>query len=400
MSDRARNDGSARLGRAAIAAIACSGPLSAYVFGGLVPVLPRIQEAFADMPGAGPMVRFLVSGIGLSMIVGAPLAGIAAGRFGRRRVLLVSLAAYAFFGVLGGLLDNLWAIVVSRLLFGLGAAASGTLLLALLAEMPEERRNRWLGLNTTLGTAATFVLIPLAGFLGAMSWRYPFFVHAFALIVMVFVAMGVPDRPAQAAAQAVAAQPAVKRRKPLFLIGIALTAGVLTSVFQLLLPFHLTEIGQKDPKVIGLLMMTSAVTTGIIAFFYRDVRRFLTMRTTFIASLATVAFGFTILAFSPNIPLFLTGMIVAGAGVGILSPHFYSLAAVTGPPSDAPRNMGFARAAYYCGPLVAQVLLEPVVSASTAATGVLVIAAIGAIAALIVSRMRVPYQAAPSAIAA
>ena len=78
----------------------------------LVPVLPQMMAHFAHVPNH----QYLVQGGVLTMpalcvMLFSPLAGWLADRFQRRRILIVGMTAYAFFGISPLFLDDLSAII-------------------------------------------------------------------------------------------------------------------------------------------------------------------------------------------------------------------------------------------------------------------------------------------------
>src|ERR1700733_15430948 len=86
----------------------------------LVPVVPQLMAHFQNVPNS----QYLIQGGVLTMhalciTLFSPLAGWLADRFGPRRILIVSMGAYGLFGVAPLVLDNLFAIVGSRVGVGI-----------------------------------------------------------------------------------------------------------------------------------------------------------------------------------------------------------------------------------------------------------------------------------------
>src|SRR5277367_4728407 len=86
----------------------------------LTPVVPLLLEQFKSAPNH----EYLVIGGVLTMpaiwvLLFSPVAGWLADRFGRRDLLLVAMVIYAFVGIAPVFLDNLYAIIVSRIFVGI-----------------------------------------------------------------------------------------------------------------------------------------------------------------------------------------------------------------------------------------------------------------------------------------
>jgi MFS family permease len=390
--DRARKSDSVGPSRIAKATLICSTLMAAYVVSSLAPVLPLIQASFIDTPHSGLLVRFLVSGIGISMIIGSPLATIAAEHFGRRRVLVVSLSICALFGTAGSVIDDLWLLVASRLLFALGSAASGILLLSLVAEMTERDRNRWLGLLTTLGTSAVLLIVPLVGLLGTISWRLVFLIHGLALLVIPLVLTGLPpDRTRDTDRRRTPdGSPSSASPVPLFLLGIALLIGAIQGAPQMFLAFQLKDIGVTDTKQVSFAMMASLAATVASSAFYATFRVHAGLRAALVISLLLCGVGYVLTGAARELPPLIGGLVLIGTGSGLLIPHLTAVAATTGPPEKASRNMGIARAAFYCGPLASQFLLEPLTARVDAGFGLMILGFLTVLAASMISRLTVP----------
>jgi len=98
----------------------------------VAPELPLISEVFSDAP------EFLISMIitlpSLAVACTGYLIGIVCDKFGKHPVLLFSLVVFAIAGSAGFYLDSLWAILVSRIILGVGIAGLTTATTALITE--------------------------------------------------------------------------------------------------------------------------------------------------------------------------------------------------------------------------------------------------------------------------
>lgn len=100
----------------------------------------------------------------LGMFVGANVLSVLADRFGRRRMFLVNMAAYALFSVLCATAQGPAELVAFRFLAGLGLGAELVLVDTYLAEfLPRAVRGRYIAYAYTFG----FVGVPVAAVFGA-----------------------------------------------------------------------------------------------------------------------------------------------------------------------------------------------------------------------------------------
>ncbi|MEU8918262.1 MFS transporter [Streptomyces nigrescens] len=124
-----------------------------------------LAAALAEQWDLGHTAKSWVIAAGfLGMFVGANVLSVLADRFGRRRMFLVNLGAYAFFSLLCAAAPDLSWLLVLRFLSGLGLGAELVLVDTYLAEfLPRAVRGRYIAWAYTLG----FVGVPVAALLGA-----------------------------------------------------------------------------------------------------------------------------------------------------------------------------------------------------------------------------------------
>jgi putative MFS transporter len=136
----------------------------------------------------------------LGMLIGAVAFGRLADRVGRRKVLIVTVACDAVFGILSVFAPDFTSLLILRFLTA--AAVGGTLPVdyAMMAEfLPARNRGRWLVLLEGFWAVGTLVvalaawLIDVAGV--ADAWRYIFAVTALPAVIGVGLRFLVPESP-------------------------------------------------------------------------------------------------------------------------------------------------------------------------------------------------------------
>ena len=154
------------------------------VFMMMGPLLVALAEAFDTSVAAAGQ---LAAAIGISWGITAPLVGPVSDTYGRRRVGLAGLVLMMV-GILGSALAwNYWALLICRLITGVGAAMIPPNSMAAIADQfPPARRGTPISIllcvsffGVAIGTPAVAFLVELGG------WRLPFYVVG-ALLVMVW----------------------------------------------------------------------------------------------------------------------------------------------------------------------------------------------------------------------
>jgi EmrB/QacA subfamily drug resistance transporter len=142
--------------------------------------LPSMQS---DLHASTAELEWVVAGYGLTFSTFLILAGRLGDRIGRRRLLLIGLALFAAASAGCGLAPNAGALVVFRLIQGLGAAAISPTILAIIGvtyQGPE--RARAIGVyGTTMGVAAASGQL-IGGLLiqanpAGLGWRTVFLIN-------------------------------------------------------------------------------------------------------------------------------------------------------------------------------------------------------------------------------
>lgn len=136
----------------------------------------------------------------LGMFAGATLFGRIADRIGRRKVLLLTVACDAVFGLASVFAPDFWSLLVLRFLTGMAVGGTLPVDYAMMAEfLPPRNRGRWLvwlegfWAIGTLVIALTAWIAHLAG--AAEPWRWIFAVAAFPALIGIWLRLWVPESP-------------------------------------------------------------------------------------------------------------------------------------------------------------------------------------------------------------
>ena len=180
---------------AAIAFILLTAMLDVMSMGIVIPVVPQlIEELTGSTTGTGLWNGLLVALWAVMQFLCSPIIGSLSDRFGRRPVILISVAGLALDFLLMALAPNLWWLALGRILAGV-TSSSFTSTFAYMADItPPEKRARGYGL---IGAAFSggFVAGPLlGGMLGEISVRAPFWAAAsFSALAFVYGLIVLPE---------------------------------------------------------------------------------------------------------------------------------------------------------------------------------------------------------------
>ena len=304
----------------------------------IAPALPDLADELGVSRGSIGLVQGAVAIPGIFL---AAYIGYLADRFGRRRVIRVSLLIFGIFGLASFFARSYWLLVGARILQGLGTSGLLSLGVVLIGDLfTGIERRRAMGINMAALTMTT-TLAPIAGgFIAEGGAFRPFLVFVVAFPVL-FMARRLPDPPA-------ASPPSppfrhlgeamhllkIKRKRSDFL-GVLpmslITLGVFLGLGLTVLPLFLERefgLGVSQRGLIAAILSSSSSTASALSG--RVGSRFLP-RQVLTTAFTFMVVGFTVIGLSPSLWVLPLGLIVLGFATGSIFPLLQDYAAGVGP---------------------------------------------------------------------
>lgn len=179
-SSSAAASGDDRNTRAAFVFLIITAFINSMGIGLTTPVMPALvmELSGGDLAGASRWGGLALVVYALMQFVFAPIVGALSDRYGRRPVLLISLAAFSVDMLILGMVGSLWGFIVLRAFAGIFASTFSTTNAYVSDVTPAERRGtRFAILGAAFG--AGFILGPaIGGLLGNINVRLPFYAGA------------------------------------------------------------------------------------------------------------------------------------------------------------------------------------------------------------------------------
>ena len=392
---------SAPAARADLPLLACIalcmlGPLSGLVQTALPPVMPRIAEHFSYVANADILVRLMATGLSAALIVGALASGFLAEKFGQLRLLYGCLIIYALTGVASYFIDNLYVLVLLRIVLGAVNSAAGVLATALIVtRMAEGKRESWLGYYIVFGSFGSLLWVTLGGVLGGIDWRLVFLLQLVALPAALFLKLTFPveaNIPPTPAEKQVAAGAGI----PWAMVFFGLICGAVGSSTFNYLPFHLAKIGLGDPAKIGPLMMVGMGAGAVCALAFGTIRKYASAIPVFIGGFVVTGIGLVLTLLTESYAMLFVTIAIYSAGFAVITPNLFAACAAATPEALRTRVLGFMRAGFYAGPLLAQLFLEMFVRRSGPIGALVAIAIAAFVAALLFLLFRRQFAPIPA----
>lgn len=208
----------------------------------VVPALPELQR---ELDASTTWVTWVLTGFLLSAAVLTPILGKLGDRFGKERLLVVSLGTFLVGCVGCAVAPNIWVLIAFRMVSGAAGAVFPLSFGIIRDEFPPERMKIGIGLlSAVFGIGGGFGLVLSGLIIDHASWRWLFVVGAIGVAVaLVLVHRFVPESPVRSTSR------------------IDVPGAVLLSVVLGTLLLALSEgggWGWTSPAVLGLFALSAA----------------------------------------------------------------------------------------------------------------------------------------------
>lgn len=308
-------------------------------FGLLVPLVPYMAERFGTAP---QFITPLLGSYSLCQLLAAPYWGRLSDRYGRRPILMSSMAGACASYALLGLAGNVWWLLLSRMLAGCMAGNIAAAFAYASDISGAQRRTATLGLvGAAIGIGFTLGP-PLGGLLAGADPAHADFTRpalasmATSLLALLLVRFVLPEShaaaqraaaPAPARAGVLArlrARPRLARLCAATLL-VTYSQSVLESIFAIW-ALHRYGFG---PRAVGFLLFAVALPAllmqgGVVRVL---APRLGELRLALLGVLLYVA-GLTLLAAGTQLPLTVAGLLLCGIGLGAYNPSAFAMASL------------------------------------------------------------------------
>lgn len=274
----------------------------------VAPALPLINDIF---PGQDFLVSLIITLPSLVIAIVGFGMGALADKFGKVRVLTLSLALFTVSGVISFFFDNLTYILVARAVLGVGLAGVSTTVTALIAEYYTGiNRVKVMSYQSAAIGIGILLLEYTGGTLAEISWKEPFLVYLIGLPMMLLVMFSMKEPITKNDSSGLA--PAVKANGKIIIA--CYLAAFLMCMMSFLMPtkstFYLEGIG-VSASMMGLFLGIHGVVNCCFSLMYR---RFSTV----IPPFKLMSLGFILMGIGLCIPMF-DGSVEAAVGMLLLT---------------------------------------------------------------------------------
>lgn len=328
----------------------------------VAPSLPAIRQIFSDAPQAELLSRMVLTLPAIFVALFAPVAGVLADRYGRKRLLIAAILLYALSGMSGLVAGSLTAVLVGRAALGLAIGAIMTISAALVGDYFDgEERARYLGLQQASTQFGGVLFVIAGGLLADLDWRAPFAVYGLALLVLPAALLYLAE-PAKSRAAGAGPEPVEWNWS---LIGSICLLAFLINVLFYTVPaqfsFFLRDLGLDRPSLAGWGIGIMNAVGALTALAYGRLRGRLGIIGIFALCPALMALGFFGLSAASSVaPVFLAAAVI-GLGLGPVIPNIISAAIQAAPAARRGRVTGLVTSSMFLGHFISPIASQPVI---------------------------------------
>lgn len=368
----------------------------------LAPILPRMQEHFADTPGVAVLVPIALTLPALMIALLAPVAGIIADRLGRKPLLIGAMLLYTVCGVLPLWLESLQVIVISRAGIGVAEAAIMTCCTTMMGDYYSgARRERMFALQMVATSLSAAIFIAVGGVLGEHGWRTPFALYGLGLVFLPLMVWLLWEPRAYVVIATTTVRRAFPWRPLVPLYALAFLAGLSLFIVPVQVGYLLNQLHVEGAQQIGMTMGASqfGVLVGALSFrLFSGVPAYRQVLLAFVAA----GIGGGLLAVADSHGLVVIAVLINGLGIGLMMPTLLTWIMAQVDFQQRGRAAGGFTAMFFAGefasPLVVLAITGGVISALPAALGI--VAGVQLLVALACIRLRGSGAAFPGAVVA
>ena len=330
------------------------------------PSLPQIAKVFSNVPHSEITTKLIVSGPAIFIAIFSPLAGYIIDRFGRIRLLQISLVLYSAGGCSGFYLEDLYAILIGRVVLGISVAGIITTVLTLIGDYFQgEDRNKYVGLQGAFMGIGGVTFVALAGVLADVNWHYPFLIYLYSLIVLVFVTIYVPEPDIKRISRKKGTKEVTPEypRKLVFLIYMIVFFGlVFFFLYPIQIPYLLRSFKGVSNTMVGLAVSIATLAGSIISMNYAKIKRRFSFPFMYGITFFLMGIGYFLVSRAGNYWETITALLISGSSTGFLMPTGNLWLISITPVEIRGRLIGRLSTASFLGQFVSPILVQPIIS--------------------------------------
>ena len=303
----------------------------------VAPALPLINEVFPDSEF---LVSLIITLPSLAIAVLGFAIGALADRFGKVRVLTLSLLVFVVAGVAGFFLDDLMAILVARFILGIGVGGVSATVTALIAEYYAGMdRAKVMSYQSAAMGVGVLILEYTGGSLAEISWREPFLVYLIGVPILLLCILSMREPVRQVSSEAQVRHGSANKGTIILCYVTIFMLMLMAFLVPTKFPYFLEGIGVSS-SVTGLFLGVHGVSNAVVSLMYRRFVQVISPFNLMGAGFIVMGVGLCLLMLSPTVVMAVVVMVLTGMAIGMIVPAVANTLASQATASTSGKIMG------------------------------------------------------------
>ncbi|MGL4990909.1 MAG: MFS transporter [Sarcina sp.] len=338
--------------------------LSLIATAAIAPALSGIQSHFATAPTT--LVKLVIT---LPALICIPI-GFLNSTFikfiSKKNLILIGLILYLIGGTLSFFSTNIYMLLSTRAVLGLGLGITAPLSLVLIGDFFHgKERAKFMGYSTASTNLGGILSTLVVGFLSSLGWKYSFLIYLLAIFVIILVALFLPKLPSKTANTNIEKTNLhnVKKQIPLnlgiikyaIIILLALIAfyGIPTNL-DFLVTFKNIGTEKTAADIVSIATLASLISALIFGKLIKIFKSYYS-----IIIFVLMAIGCFLMGYGDSFNIVLIGSILNGLGFGGIVPFTMLFASNIVHKTHTALSIIIVTSSLYLGEFISPLILEP-----------------------------------------
>jgi MFS family permease len=266
---------------------------------------------------------------------------------------LIGLTLYTLGGVFGAFVNDIYVLLFSRALLGMGVGLIMPLSTGLLAYyFGQNEQNKLMGYSFAMNNLGGIIAMSLSGILASIKWNYSFYVYLLGVAVILLVIIYLPKDYISK-----------KEAKIKFKL-LKQKAFPIISVFLLMIAFYsyitnfailVTSRGVIQSSGVGIIMSVQSIGSIFMALIFGYISKQFGDKIKYLG-IGLFMMAFVMLYLFDNVMIYVISLLFCGSGMGIIMPHMNSNAVKNLNKETAPSIMAIVSIGIYLGQFISPII--------------------------------------------
>lgn len=323
----------------------------------LQPIIDLLAtEVFPEYGYATCSMIMTVSALALAII--SIVAG-ALTKIGKKRLLLIGSVLFTAGGCAGVLINNIYYIIATRLVEGLGAGLVLTISMMLIPSLFEDQGevDKLMGMNGVMTSIFAMLIGFTSGYLALVNWKLPFAYYLVGIIILLLQIKYVPADSDQSQEE-VAPASHISRSGVIHAVDTFIY-GTITTFFFVCISGVVMELGIGNSAAAGTITTFDTIGSMLIGFAFAQIFGKLKGYTPAVLYFL-MAIGAFLLLQSSTLVFACVAAFIFGMGYNSYFSYFLAKVSIISDDASLDANMSLCNGIYYLGMFVASFAVQAI----------------------------------------